>query len=87
MFAISSCRPSTRLPRSASMNEPGKISSSVPPRAFALDIPYRVSMARLQRTTQPFRSSTRMPESIDSRMFSLYSVSSCSWFAFSCRSP
>ena len=35
--------------------------------------------------TRPSRSSTRIPESMLSRMFSLYSVSRCSSSAFSCR--
>ena len=42
-------------------------------------------MARFQRTTRPSRSRTRIPESMLSRMFSLYSVSSCSSSAFSRR--
>ena len=86
MLAISSCRPSTRLPRSASRNDSGKISSSVLPEHL---------VARAGRRAPPWPGSSAprgprgrapgCPESMLSRMFSLYSVSSCSSSAFSRR--
>ena len=45
--------------------------------------PSSASIARFQRTTRPSRSSTTMPESRLSRMFSLYSLSPRSSSAFS----
>ena len=85
MWAISSWSPRTSAPRSASRKLPGKTASSARPRTSCRERPKSASMARFQRTTRLSRSSTTMPESRLSRMFSLYSLSPRSSSAFSWR--
>ena len=85
MCAISSWSPSTSEPRSASRNASGNTASSVRPSTASRGRPSSASIARFQRTRRPSRSSTTMPESRLSRMFSLYSLSPRSSSAFSRR--